>query len=106
MTEKQYVATEYIEDMEDENTPYEAGTVFPREGVKVSEDRLEALRTSKNKRNRPVIAELKHLDPKISEKDKLDAKTVPELKELADGKKLEYDSKITKDDLVKLLLEK
>lgn len=106
MTEKQWVTIEYFEDEKDELTPYDAGTIYPREGVEVTPERFEELSTKKNKRQRPAIAELKVLPPKPSEKDLLDAKTVPELKKLADDKKLEYDSKVTKDQLVALLLEK
>lgn len=106
MAEKQWVTIEYFEDTHDEGTAYEAGTVFPREGVEVTPERIEELSTKKNKRQRPAIVELKELAPKPSEKDLLDAKTVPELKKLADDKKLEYDSKTTKDQLVALLLEK
>lgn len=42
-------------DLQDNKYPYNAGDEFPREGVEVSEDRLEELATDKNRRKEPLI---------------------------------------------------
>ncbi|WP_277630394.1 hypothetical protein [Atopococcus tabaci] len=62
--EKKYVAIVYFEDKKDEDTAYEAGTIYPREGVEVSATRINQLSSKNNKRKRPVIAELKELPAK------------------------------------------
>jgi len=42
-------------DLKDNNRKYRVGDIFPREGLKVSKERLESLSTDKNKRGFPVI---------------------------------------------------
>ncbi|MFL2118560.1 Rho termination factor N-terminal domain-containing protein [Marinilactibacillus psychrotolerans] len=105
MEDKQYVAVEYFRDMEDENTEYDFGTIYPREGVNVPEERIQSLLTGKNRRNKKMIMEIKRLDPKSSKEEELEALKVDELKELAEQKEVEYDSKTTKPQLIKALLE-
>lgn len=96
-----YVALVYFEDNQDDKTAYEVGTLFPREGVEVSDERLEKLSTSNNAQGRPVIAELKELPAK--EIKTLEDYTVPQLKELADKENIEYPSNAVKKDLLELL---
>lgn len=45
----------YFEDLQDENHAYNPGDEFPREGLEVSEERLEELSTDKNRRKKPLI---------------------------------------------------
>ncbi len=42
-------------DLKDNNRKYRVGDIFPREGLKVSKERLESLSTDKNRRGFPVI---------------------------------------------------
>lgn len=42
-------------DLQDNNFKYRAGDLFPRKGLSVSEERIEALTTNKNRRGFPVI---------------------------------------------------
>ena len=42
-------------DLQDNNHPYNAGDIFPRSGLDVSEDRLAELAGSANKRGVPLI---------------------------------------------------
>ena len=50
-----YKVLRRFEDLQDNRHLYQPGDQFPRAGLKVSEDRLEELRTSKNRRHVPLI---------------------------------------------------
>ena len=54
-----YRVIEYFTDLHDDDHEYREGDVFPREGIKVSkerlEERLEELASDKNLRGTPVI---------------------------------------------------
>ena len=50
-----YKVIKYFEDLQDNNHPYEAGDTYPREGLKVSEERLVELASDKNLRKEPLI---------------------------------------------------
>lgn len=44
-------------DLQDNNYRYHTGDIFPRVGVKVSQERLDELLTDKNRRHKPMIVE-------------------------------------------------
>lgn len=96
---KQYVAIKRFKDLDDEGTTYVAGNIYPRQGVKVPDNRFAELASDKNKRKEPVIAEITELPAKETIEDK----TVEQLKSEADEKGIEYKANIKKDDLIKLL---
>ena len=50
-----YKAISYFKDMKDNMHSYNPGDTFPRDGLTVSEKRLEELSTNKNRRGKPVI---------------------------------------------------
>ena len=50
-----YRVIEYFTDLHDDDHEYREGDVFPREGIKVSKERLEELASDKNLRGTPVI---------------------------------------------------
>lgn len=52
-----YKVIEYFTDLHDNDHEYHEGDIFPREGVKVSKERLKELASSDNKRGKPLIAE-------------------------------------------------
>lgn len=54
-------------DLQDNNYAYKAGDIFPREGVTVSEKRLEALKGTNNRRKVALIEEVKE-SKKVVEK--------------------------------------
>ena len=51
-----YVAVQYFEDLEDGGRPYKVGEVYPREGFKPAQKRIDELLSNKNKQGRAVIA--------------------------------------------------
>lgn len=52
-----YKVIEKFTDIQDDNHVYEVGDVYPREGLKVDEARIQKLLTSNNRRHMPMIAE-------------------------------------------------
>lgn len=50
-----YKVLTYFTDLQDDGYAYREGDTFPREGVKVSEDRVKELSTGANKRGIPLI---------------------------------------------------
>ena len=61
---KKYIALTHFEDLEDESTVYELGTIYPRSGVEVSDKRIALLLSKFNNQGKPVVAELKELPAK------------------------------------------
>lgn len=53
-----YKALVRFTDLQDDNFKYEPGDMFPRQGLKVSAERLKELSTKANKRGIPVIKKL------------------------------------------------
>lgn len=47
----------FFTDLQDNNHPYNVGDTFPREGVKVSEERLKELASDNNRQGFPLIVE-------------------------------------------------
>lgn len=50
-----YKVIKYFTDLKDNNHPYNVGDSFPRNGVKVTDDRLKELSGSDNKQGQPLI---------------------------------------------------
>ena len=71
-----YKVIHYFTDLQDFNHPYKVGDLFPRLGLKVSEDRLKELASNKNKQGKPLIEKVEE----SKEKNFLDefAETVAE----------------------------
>ena len=59
-----YRAIRYFKDAKDDNRAYKVGDVYPRPGLEVSEERLEQLRTNKNRRGVPMIEIVEEEKPK------------------------------------------
>lgn len=73
-----YRVIEYFTDLHDDDHEYREGDVFPREGIKVSKERLEELASDKNLRGIPLI-EL--VEPEKAGKGKSKNKAVDSLAE-------------------------
>ena len=59
-----YKVIRHFVDLQDNNHPYNAGDIFPRSGLVVSEDRLAELAGSGNKRGVPLIQLVEEEKPK------------------------------------------
>lgn len=53
-----YKAIKGFRDLQDDNHLYQAGDVFPRDGMKISAKRIKELSTSDNRRGEPMIVEV------------------------------------------------
>ena len=67
-----YKVIEYFTDLHDKEYPYNVGDVFPREGIKVAEERFAELAGSSNRRGIPLIALVK--EPEVVKEPKAVAK--------------------------------
>lgn len=62
-----YKVVKFFQDLKDNNFQYEAGDIYPREGLKVSEERLAELASDKNLRGEILI---KKVEEKKAEGEK------------------------------------
>lgn len=53
-----YKVIRYFTDLQDNNHPYNAGDIFPREGLEVSKERFEELAGRDNKQGAPLIRKI------------------------------------------------
>jgi hypothetical protein len=53
-----YKVIKYFEDLKDNRHPYKVGDIFPRNGLEVSESRLDELSGDQNRRGEPLIVEV------------------------------------------------
>lgn len=56
-----YKAIEHFKDLKDSNYVYNVGDIYPRQGHIPSASRIAELLSTKNKRGRAVIAEVKEI---------------------------------------------
>ena len=66
-----YKAILFFKDLHDNSFEYRPGDVFPRSGLKVSQERLDELATNKNRRGKPLIEKV----------EETETEKVPELKD-------------------------
>lgn len=58
-----YKAIRFFTDLQDNNHAYHEGDTFPREGLKVSDQRLAELSGKGNRRGMPLIKEVEFMNP-------------------------------------------
>ena len=73
-----YKVIKHFTDLQDKNHPYYVGDDFPREGLKVTKERIAELSSSNNKRREPLI---KLATSQEEPKEKLKAEPKKEPKE-------------------------
>ncbi|WP_194747586.1 Rho termination factor N-terminal domain-containing protein [Staphylococcus chromogenes] len=83
---------EKFEDLEDDNHFYDEGDIYPRVGYIPSDERVNTLSSTNNKRDLQVIS---HIN--------LDSLKVDELKELAKKRNVEGYSDMKKAELIEAL---
>ena len=71
-----YKVKRFFTDLQDNYYPYNEGDIFPREGVTVTEDRLNELSSSSNKLGIPLIEKVEETPKKAAKK--ANKKTVSE----------------------------
>ena len=118
-----YKVISYFTDLQDFNHPYKVGDTFPRLGLKVSNERLEELASSKNKQGKPLIEKVEEVKEKnfldefaesvaedrnakkiIYTKTEINRMPTADLKELA--KEQGIDDELSGADIKKALIKK
>ena len=70
-----YVVIKYFTDLHDKNYPYNVGDTFPREGIKVTQGRIDELSGSKNKQGVPLIKLAEEVAPEAAEEAEVEETT-------------------------------
>lgn len=105
----------FFTDLQDFNHPYNEGDIFPRQGVTVSQERLNELASSKNKRGKPLIKFVEDVketkaEPKVEEtkytKTEINRMSKDDLVALASEQGIENAEETSGADLKKALIEK
>lgn len=68
-----YKVIKLFADLQDKNHEYKPGDVFPREGLKVTDKRLEELAGSNNKQGVPLIEKIEDETPAAKPEDETPA---------------------------------
>ena len=104
-----YKVLKYFTDLQDNGHPYNEGDIFPRDGLIVSESRLQELSSTKNRRKEVLIElveEEVQEEPKPLTKTEINRMSVAELKELAVDNGIKNAEEMTGAELKKVLISK
>lgn len=67
-----YTVIRDFTDLQDNNFKYRVGDEFPRPGMKVSDERIDELSTTKNRKGLPMIEEEPKEEPVIEEPEQVE----------------------------------
>lgn len=100
-----YKVLAYFTDLQDNNHKYNEGDTFPRCGLSVSEQRLQELSTTNNRRNIKLIelVEEQKEQPKYT-KTEINRMTTTELRKLAEENMIDNAQELTGAELKKILI--
>lgn len=103
-----YKVLAYFTDLQDNNHPYNEGDIFPRDGLSVSENRLQELSSTRNRRKIKLIelVEDKQEPPKPLTKTEINRMPLSELRELALANGIENTEDMTGAELKKALISR
>ena len=103
-----YKVLAYFTDLQDNNHPYNEGDIFPRDGLSVSENRLQELSSTRNRRKIKLIelVEDKQEPPKPLTKTEINRMPLSELRELALANGIENTEDMTGTELKKALISR
>lgn len=103
-----YKVLAYFTDLQDNNHPYDEGDIFPRDGLSVSENRLQELSSTQNRRKIKLIelVEDKQEPPKPLTKTEINRMPITELRELALANGIENTEDMTGAELKKALISR
>lgn len=102
-----YEVVNYFIDLQDFNHPYSVGDIFPRSGMKVSEERLAELSGKNNKRGIQLIKKVSEEREEVTDytKTQINRMSASELKKLANEVNIDDANNLTGGALKKLLIE-
>lgn len=105
-----YKVLAYFTDLQDNNHPYDEGDIFPRDGLCVSENRLQELSSTNNKRGIKLIElveeEQVQEQPRPLTKTEINRMLTAELKQLAVENGIENAEEMTGAELKKALISR
>jgi hypothetical protein len=102
-----YKVLAYFTDLQDNNHPYTEGMVFPRDGLTVSEARLEQLSSTRNRRGIRLIEFVEEQElPKPLTKTEINRMPIAELKDLALKNGIKNAEDMTGAELKKVLISR
>ncbi|WP_436950198.1 Rho termination factor N-terminal domain-containing protein [Staphylococcus xylosus] len=91
-----YEVIKYFTDLQDNDYEYNVGDIFPRKGLRVTDERLRELSTDENRQR-------VHLIKPISEAKDFSSMKTSELKEVAKKQDIDGYSDMKKVELIKAL---
>ena len=100
-----YEVIYYFTDLQDNGYPYNAGDMFPRDGLTVSKERLKELSSSNNKRHKPLIKIKEDSAKKKYTKSEIQRMTTAELQNLAAAEGIENAFETNGNELKKILTQ-
>ena len=102
-----YKVLVYFTDLQDNEYPYDEGNIFPRDGLAVSEARLEELSSTRNRRGIRLIEFVEEQElPKPLTKTEINRMPIAELKDLALKNGIENAEDMTGAELKKVLISR
>lgn len=101
-----YKALTYFTDLQDNGHPYDEGDIFPRDGLTVTEARLDELSSTRNRRKIKLIELVEDKVEQKYTKTEINRMSTAQLRELAVENGIEQVEEITGAELKKLLISR
>lgn len=108
-----YKVIHYFTDLQDFNHPYKVGDIFPRQGMKVSDERLAELSSNKNKQKKPLIKRVSEETVETVEennntltKTDINRMSTSDLRDMASEQGIKNADEYTGSELKKMLIER
>lgn len=101
-----YKVLAYFTDLQDNGRPYNEGDIFPRDGLTVTEARLDELSSTRNRRKIKLIELVEDKVEQKYTKTEINRMSTAQLRELAVANGIEQVEEITGAELKKLLISR
>lgn len=101
-----YKVLAYFTDLQDNGHPYNEGDIFPRDGLTVTEARLDELSSTRNRRKIKLIELVEDKVEQKYTKTEINRMSTAQLRELAVANGIEQVEEITGAELKKLLISR
>ena len=101
-----YKVLAYFTDLQDNGRPYNEGDIFPRDGLTVTEARLDELSSTRNRRKIKLIELVEDKVEQKYTKTEINRMSTAQLRELAVENGIEQVEEITGAELKKLLISR
>ena len=99
-----YKVLAYFTDLQDNGHPYNEGDTFPRDGLTVTQARLNELSSTRNRRKIKLIELVEDKEEQKYTKTEINRMSTAQLRELAVGNGIKQAEETTGAELKKLLI--